>query len=97
MELDPLGPAVPAHRRGRNLTVGLEARHPAHRAGDAHAKTLGRRVARQPLVDHRLDNAFAKIVRKRHSRRLLHAAEMINQKLTNSRIPQPIQSVRIPL
>ena len=66
MELDPLGPAVPAHRRRRNLTLVLEARHPAHRAGDADAKTLGRRIARHARVDHSLDNPFAKIVGKRH-------------------------------
>jgi hypothetical protein len=57
----------------------------------------GRLIARQPAKDHNLDYALAKIVGKSHPRRPLLAASMINQKLTDSGIPQPIQSVRIPL
>ena len=91
MGLDAAGTTISPGRSRRDLTLGFEARHPAHRAGDADAKTLGRRVARHAPLDHRLHNPFAKIVGKRHSRRLLRAAEMINQKLTDSRIPQPIQ------
>jgi hypothetical protein len=82
MGLDPSRPAVPTHRRRRDHTRGLEARRPAHRAGDAHAKTLGRPVARHPPFHHSIHNTFAKIVRKRHPRRLLRAASLKNHKPT---------------
>ena len=42
-------------------------------------------------------NPLAKIIGKRHPRRLLPAAAIINQNSTDSGIPQSIQSVRIPL
>jgi hypothetical protein len=57
----------------------------------------GRPIARQPAQDHRLNHALAKIVGNCHPRRLPLAARMRKQNLTDSGIPQPIQSVRIPL
>jgi hypothetical protein len=46
MGLDPTGTTISPRRRRRDLPLGLEARHPAHGAGDANPKSLGRRVAR---------------------------------------------------
>jgi hypothetical protein len=79
MDFDPLGAPITAHRRGGNISGGFEARDQAHRAGDADAKTPGRRIARHALLDNRLHNPFSKIVGKRHVRRLLRAADSLNQ------------------
>jgi hypothetical protein len=49
-------------------------------------KTLGGRVPRQALVDHRPHNAFAQILGKRHSRRLLRAAVSLNHNKSESGI-----------
>jgi len=84
MGLDAARAAIPARRRRRNLSLGFEARHPSHGAGDTDPETLGRRVARHPAFHHRPHNAFAKIVRKRHNRRLLRAAVVLNQNKTDS-------------
>jgi hypothetical protein len=46
MGLDSTGTAIPAPGSWGNLALGFEARHLAHRAGDADPETLGRRVAR---------------------------------------------------
>ena len=86
MGLDAARAAIPARRRRRNLSLGFEARHPSHGAGDTDPETLGRRVARHPAFHHRPHNAFAKIVRKRHNRRLLRAAVILNQNKTDSGI-----------
>jgi hypothetical protein len=97
MRLDPARAPVAAGRRRRNLARGIEPLHPAHGARDAHFETRGRLIARQPAQHHRLNHALAKIVGNSHPRRLPLAARMRKQKLTDSGIPQPIQSVRIPL
>src|SRR5208337_4559245 len=76
-----------------NPARGLEARHPAHRAGDAHPETLGRRIARHAAVHHCPHNALAKIVGKRHPRRLLRAAKIMNQNSSDSGIPQRFTSL----
>ena len=82
-------------RRG-NLARGLEALHPAHRAGDAHPKPFGRRIARKTTPDDGFHHSRTKITRKRHSRRLLHAAAIMNQRISDLGIP-PIYFVRRPL
>ena len=93
MGLDAARAAIPARRRRRNLSLGFEARHPSHGAGDTDPETLGRRVARHPAFHHRPHNAFAKIVRKRHNRRLLRAdAAILNQNKTDSDDIDRIQS-----
>jgi hypothetical protein len=97
LRLDTAGPAIAPRRRRRNLPRGLVTRHPAHRACDAHTETPGGRIARQPAQNDRLHHPLAKIIGKRHSRRLLPAAGIINQNSTDSGIPQSIQSARIPL
>ena len=97
MGLDAAGTTISPGRSRRDLTLGFEARHPAHRAGDADAKTLGCRVARHATFHHRLHNAFAKIVRKRHPRRPLHAATTLNQIKADSGIPPTIPFARKPL
>ena len=79
MGLYPTGTTISPGRSRRDLTLGFEARHPAHGAGDADPKTLGCRVARHATFHHRLHNAFAKIVRKRHPRRLLRTATIFKQ------------------
>lgn len=71
MRLDPLRTLIAARRGRRNLARGLEAFHPAHGAQYAHAKALGRRIARHPALDNRLRHPLAKIIGKRHPRRLL--------------------------
>jgi hypothetical protein len=81
----------------RDVALGFEARHPAHRAGDADPKTLGCRVARHAAFHHRSHNAFAKIVGKRHSRRLLRTATIFKQIKADSGIPPTIQFARRPL
>src|SRR5271170_976774 len=87
MGFDAMGTAIPANRARGNPARGLEARHPAHRAGDAHPETLGRRIARHAGVHHCPHNALAKILGKRHPRRLLRAAKTMNQNNADSRIP----------
>ena len=71
MRLDPARPLIPARRRRRNLARGVETTNPAYGAGYTHPKTFGRRIARYPAFHHSVHNTFAKIVRKRHPRRLL--------------------------
>src|SRR5208282_1341099 len=97
MRFDPAGPPVAPRRRRRNLARGCEPLHQAHRARYADFEMSRCLIARQPAQHHRLHHALAKIVRKSHPRRLLLAAWTRKQKLTDSGIPQPIQSVRIPL
>ena len=97
MGLDATGTTISPDRSRRDLTLGFEPRHPAHRACDAHTETLGGRVARQPAQNDRLHHPLAKIIGKRHPRRLLPAAGIINQNSSDSGIPQSIPSVRIPL
>lgn len=87
MRLDPAGAAVAARRRRRNLAGGLKAPHPAHGARNAHVETLGRRIARQPALNDRLHYSSAKIIGKRHPRRLLRAAGIMNQNFADSGIP----------
>jgi len=97
MGLYPTGTTISPGRSRRDLTLGFEARHPAHGAGDADPKTLGCRVARHATFHHRLHNAFAKIVRKRHPRRLLRTATIFKQIKVDSGIPRAIQFARRPL
>src|SRR5271165_745893 len=80
-------------RSRRDLALGFEARHPAHGAGDADPKTPGCRVARHAAFHHRPHNAFAKIVGKRHPRRLLRTAPIFKQIKADSGIP-PHDSIR---
>ena len=86
MGFDPPGAAIAARGLGRNLPRRLELLHPAHRARDADLEKPGRRVARQPVLNDSPHHPFAKIVRKRHPRRLLLAAGIINQISADSRI-----------
>ena len=86
MGLYTTGTTISPRRSRRDLALGFEARHPAHGAGDTDPKTLGRRVARHAAFHHRPHNAFAKIVRKRHPRRLLRAAGILNQNKSDSGI-----------
>jgi len=97
MGLYATGTTVSPRRRWRDLPLAFEARHPAHGAGDADPKTLGRRVARHAPFHHRTDNAFAKIVGKRHPRRPLCTATIFKQIKADSGIPPTIQFARIPL
>ena len=97
MGLYPTGTTISPGRSRRDLTLGFEPRHPAHRACDAHTETLGGRIARQPAQNDRLHNAFAKIVRKRHPRRLLRTATIFKQIKVDSGIPRTIQYARRPL
>src|SRR5271166_3582026 len=97
MGLYSTGTTVSSRPRRRDHTLGFEARHPAHRAGDADPKTLGRRVARHAAFHHRTHNAFAKIVRKRHPRRLLPTATIFKQIKADSGIPPTVQFARRPL
>src|SRR5271166_4374432 len=46
MGFDTTGTTISPRRSRRDLALGLEARNPAHGAGDADPKTFGRRVAR---------------------------------------------------
>ena len=71
MRLDPVRTLITARRRRGNFAGGMKPTDPAYRAGYTDAETLGRRVARQALFDHGIHDTFAKIVRKRHPRRLL--------------------------
>ena len=82
MRFDPVRPLIPARRRRRNLAGGVETTNPAYGAGYTHPKTFGRRIARYPALHHSVHNTFAKIVRKRHPRRLLRAASLKNHKPT---------------
>jgi hypothetical protein len=88
---------ISPRRSRRDVALGFEARHPAHRAGDADPKTPGCRVARHAAFHHRSHNAFAKIVGKRHSRRLLRTATIFKQIKADSGIPPTIQFARRPL
>jgi hypothetical protein len=97
MGLDAAGTTISPGRSRRDLALGFEARHPAHGAGDADPKTLGCRVARHATFHHGLHNAFAKIVRKRHPRRLLCTATIFKQIKADSGIPRAIQFARRPL
>jgi hypothetical protein len=65
-------------------------------APDGVTETPGGRIARQPAQNDRLHHPLAKIIGKRHSRRLVPAAGIINQKSTDSGNPPSI-SVPIPL
>ena len=65
----------------------LKRATPAHGAGDADPKSLGRRVARHAPFHHSPHDTFAKIVRKRHPRRLLRAATILKQIKADSGIP----------
>jgi len=87
MGFDPPGAAIAARGLGRNLPRRLELLHPPHRARDADLEKLGRRVARQPVLNNRLHHPLAKIVGKRHPRRLLPAAGSMNQISADSGIP----------
>src|SRR5271169_3345333 len=87
MRLDAVGAPVAARPRRGNLARGLEALHPAHGAGDAHPKPFGRRIARKPILDDGFHHPRTKITRKRHSRRLLPAAAIMNQRISDSGIP----------
>ena len=87
MGFDPAGTTIPSHRIRRDLAFGVKARHPAHGAGDADPETLGRLVARKAAFHHRIHNPFTKIVRKRHLRRLLLAAEALNHNKSDRGIP----------
>ena len=78
MRLDPVRPLIPARRRRRNFAGGVKPPNPAYGAGYAHSETHGRRVARHAPFDHSIHDTFAKIVRKRHTRRLLRAASIRN-------------------
>src|SRR5260370_267216 len=89
--------SISPRRSRRDLALGFEARHPAHGAGDADPKTLGCRVARHATFHHRPHNAFAKIVGKRHPRRLLRTATIFKQIKADSGIPPTIQFARRPL
>jgi hypothetical protein len=86
LRLDTAGPAIAPRRRRRNLPRGVVTRHPAHRACDAHTETPGGRIARQPAQNHRLHHPLAKIIGKRHPRRLLPAAGIMNQNSSDSGI-----------
>ena len=97
MGLYPTGTTISPGRSRRDLALGFEARHPAHGAGDADPKTFGRRVARHAAFHHRPHNALAKIVGKRHLRRLLRAATIFKQIKADSGIPPTIQFARRPL
>ena len=97
MGLYPTGTTISPGRSRRDLALGFEARHPAHGAGDADPKTLGCRVARHATFHHRPHNPFAKIVGKRHPRRLLRTATIFKQIKTDSGIPPTIQFARRPL
>ena len=88
---------ISPRRSRRDLALGFEARHPAHGAGDADPKTLGCRVARHATFHHRPHNPFAKIVGKRHPRRLLRTATIFKQIKADSGIPPTIQFARRPL
>jgi len=54
----------------------------------AHLEPLGRRNARQSALDDSSHHSLAKIIGKRHSRRLLHAAGIMNQNATDSGSPR---------
>ena len=97
MRLDPTRATISSRWRRRDFALGRKARHPAHGAGDADPKTLGCRVARHATFHHRPHNAFAKIVRKRHPRRLLRTAPIFKQIKADSGIPLTIQFARRPL
>ena len=56
-------------------------------------KRLAAALRDMPAFHHRLHDTFAKIVGKRHPRRLLPAAGIINQIKANSGIPPTIQFV----
>src|SRR3984885_6388614 len=88
MGLDTTRTTIAPRRSRRDLPFGFETRHPAYGAGDADPKTLGRRVARHTLFHHRSYHAFAKIVGKRHPRRLLRAAATFNHNKSDSGIPR---------
>ena len=88
LRLDPTRATIAPRRRRRNLALGLEALHPAHRACYAHFETRGRPIARQPARNHRVDHTSAKIVGKNHFRRLPLAAIIMNQKFADLGIPQ---------
>src|SRR5271157_3428724 len=53
MGLDTTRTTISPRQSRRDLALGFEAPHPAHRAGDADPKTLGRRVARHATFHHR--------------------------------------------
>src|SRR5271166_304343 len=53
MGLYTTGTTISPRRNRRDLALGFEARNPAHGAGDADPKTLGCRVARHAIFDHR--------------------------------------------
>jgi hypothetical protein len=79
LRFDAAGAAIASRRLGRNLPRGLITLHPAHRARYAHVETLGGRIARQPARNNRLYHPLAKIIGKRHPRRLPPAAGIMNQ------------------
>ena len=77
-----------ARRSRRSIwPLGGEALQPARRAGDADPDgRLAAALRDRPSDVNRLDRRSAKIVRLRHPRRLLRAAEIINHNSTNSKI-----------
>ena len=75
MAFDAAGPAIPARRSRRNLAAGAEALQPAHRAGMLTPKCLAAALRDRPPTTTASTTRFAKIVRQRHPRRLLRAAE----------------------
>jgi len=87
MGFDAAGAAIAAGGLGRNVSCRLALLDPAHRAGDADLEELRRRIARQPVYDNRLHHPSAKIVRKRHPRRFLLAAGIMNQNSAEPGIP----------
>src|SRR5271166_7096305 len=93
MRLNAARAAIPARRSRRNLASGSEALQPAYGAGDADPETLGRRVARHAPYYNSVHNTFAKILGKRHSRRLLRAASIMNHKHTRFGNPLRFKSL----
>src|SRR5271165_3868039 len=93
MSFDASGAAIAARRPGRDVSRRLELLDPTHRASDADPEQLGGGIAREPLYNDRLHHPLAKILGKRHSRRLLLAAGIMNQKSADSGIPNRFTSL----
>jgi hypothetical protein len=85
MRFHPRRAAIPAHRRGRDRALDGETGHPSAPRWRCSRQNVWPRRCATGLRRAPPDNAFAKIVGKRHSR-LLHAAETMNQNLTDSGI-----------
>ncbi len=79
--------AIASQQPRRQFSRRFELLDPAHGARDADFETLCRRIARQPARDDGLHHSFAKIVGKRHARRLPSAAGIMNQIAADSGIP----------